>query len=415
MSKSTKPQTSDARLDFILESSFDSNKNYTKSVNKIVNGTKVSKKLSLDDELDAKTIRKSWRTRVRNGMVAKSKRHRNVRYCKKGTELTLDAKEEEEEEREEMEEEEVEEEEERQKQKQDDDARGSRGSSCGKTSPQNDERDGDDDVALENIAERIKRRKVNAEKKTLKPTEAESDTSSKRSTRKRVLSERRDKSSVVEDQAVVVSNEKLDSTSKRRRMHATARNTAEKSESSTNATIGKVVVAPASKRSARTASSTKISRGVTGSESNGARDKYNNGKFNYDSPPESCDETEECVLEESNVADSSVDEKHERLSDEEVIEEQQRIEQVLLQEREDYELARRLQAKFDELEQVARRTRRSRRVVEDASFDAVELHEIAAVRAARKARCAPTKPSLVVRTAKTVPKKKRGRPPKRVK
>ncbi|XP_014472254.1 PREDICTED: uncharacterized protein LOC106743182 [Dinoponera quadriceps] len=344
-SKSAKPQTSDARLDFILESSFDSNKNYTKSVNKIVNGTKVSKKLTLDDESDARTTRKCWRTRVRNGMV--TKRHRNVRY-RKGAELTLD---------EEVDEKEMEE----------DDPR-TPSPSCGKTSPQNDERDGEvNDVAIENIAERIKRRKVNVEKKKL----PEADASSKRSTRKRVLSERRDKSSSSRE------NGAPRSVSKRRRLR---RSDAGKSESSRNATMvgGKV----AGKRSA----------------------ECNNGKFSYDSPPESCDETEEAVVNEKQ--------RHERLSDREVIEEQQRIEQVLLQEREDYELARRLQAKFDEMERVARRTRRSRRAVEDeTSFDVAELREIAAVRTvARKA-----KPSLVVRTAKTVPKKKRGRPPKRVK
>lgn len=338
-------------------------------------------------------------------MVAKSKRHRNVRYCRRGgAELTLDANEEVGEE--EVEEEEVE---------QDDDPRDS-GSSYGKTSPQNDERDiGDDDVAVENIAERIKRRKVNAEKKTSKPEVLEPDTSSKRSTRKRVLSERRDKST--EDPAVVVSSsqEKLDSTSaprsasKRRRMRGGG--DVEKSESSTNS---KIVGVTASKRSARTASSTKASsRAAASGESNGAR--YNNGKFNYDSPPESCDETEECVAEESNlVAGTCVNEKHERLSDDEVIEEQQRIEQVLLQEREDYELARRLQAKFDEMQQVARRTRRSsRRAVEDASFDVAELREVAAVRTV--GRRASIRAPLVVRTAKTVPRKKRGRPPKRVK
>lgn len=359
--------------------------------------------------MDAKT-RKSWRTRVKNGMIVKSKRHRNVRCCRKDAEFTSDVKEE----KEEIEAEKVEEGEE--KQEQDDDPR-SFNSSCSKTSLQNDEQDYDDDVAVENIAERIKKRKVNVEKKMLKPTETESDTSSKRSTKKRVLSERRHKSPG-EDQAVVVSSsrkdKRLDNTSKRRRMRATARSTAEKSELSTNAIIGKMIAAPVSKRSTRAASSTKISKGAAGSESNCARDRYNS-KFSYDSPPESCDETEECLSDESNVVDSHVDEKHDSLSDEEVIKEQQRIEQMHLQEREDYELARRLQAEYDEIEQVARRTRRSRRVGEGASFDPVELREIAAVRTARRARRAPAKPLLVVRTAKTVPKKKRGRPPKRVK
>lgn len=207
----------------------------------------MSKKLSLDDESEAtnRITRKSWRTRVRNGMVMKSKRHRNVKYSRKGAEFILDAKEQEdgtEVNQEEVEEEDVievveeqeeeEKEEQNERQEQDDEPRGSSWS-CGKRSPQNDERDREDDVAVENIAERIKKRKVNAEKKTLKPP-AEADTSdtSKRNTRKRVLSERRDKSSTSEDQAVAVSSSRenvkpdssfaLRSPPKRQRVHGTS-------------------------------------------------------------------------------------------------------------------------------------------------------------------------------------------------
>lgn len=348
-----KPHTNDAirRLDFIPESSFDSNKNYTKNANKIINGTKVSKK-SDDEEWDARKTRKSWRPIVQNGTVAKSNRYKNLRSSRKETRLTMNVIDEEE------------------------DDLTSSNPSFNKTSPQNVERDGDDNVAVENIAERIKRRKENADIKTSEP-EMES-TASKRSrtaTKKKALPERID-----EDQATF----------------STSQDSTEADENFTGRTKRRKM---SKRKSARNSTRTSSTVG----ESDGACNK-SNSKFNYDSPPESCDEIE-CISESERPMD--------KLSDEELIEEQQRIERMLLQERADFELARRLQAEYDEMEQIAGRTRRSRRAIESERSVNVNAREINAARTVRRT-------SSVRKTVKrnpvvgTATKGKRGRP-KRIK
>ncbi|KYM93973.1 PREDICTED: uncharacterized protein LOC108781711 [Cyphomyrmex costatus] len=317
----TKPQTNDAirRLDFIPESSFDSNKNYTKNSNKIINGTKVSKK-SDDEEWDARKTRKSWRPVMQNGMVAKSNRYKNLRSSRKETRLTVNVIEEE-------------------------DDPTSSNPSFNKTSSQDNKRDGDDNVAVENIAERIKRRKENAE---IKISESEMESSvSKRSrttTKKKAILERID-----EDQATF----------------STSQDSTETDENFTGRTKRRKM---SKRKSAR--NSTRTSS--TADESDGNK---SNSKFNYDSPPESCDEIE-CVSESERPMD--------KFLDKELIEEQQRIERMLLQERADFELARRLQAEYDEMEQIAGRTRRSRRTIEGERSVNVNAREINVTRTVRR-------------------------------
>jgi len=347
----TKPQTNDAirRLDFIPESSFDSNKNYTKNANKIINGTKVSKK-SDEEEWDAKKTRKSWRSIMQNGMVTKSNRYKNLRSSRKESRLIVNVIDEEK------------------------DDPTSSNPSFNKTSPQYGERDGDDNVAVENIAERIKRRKENAD---IKMSELEMEsTASKRSrtTKKKALPEKID-----EDQATF----------------STSQNSTE-AENFTGRTKRRKM---SKRKSARNSTRTSSMAG----ESDGACNK-NNNKFNYDSPPESCDEIE-CISESERPMD--------KLSDEELIKEQQRIERMLLQERADFELARRLQAEYDEMEQIAGRTRRSRRAIESERSVNVNAREINAARTVRRtsgARKAVKRNSVV----STATKGKRGRP-KRIK
>lgn len=378
-----KPQTNDAirRLDFIPEPSFDSNKNYTKDANKIINGTKVSKKL-LDDEWDARKARKSWRTNMRNGVVAKSKRHRNLRTTRKKTKPTVNVTD-----------------------KEDDDPTGSN-SSFGKTSSQTGERDSDNDVAVENIAERIKRRKENAEKKTSElGMESNASKRSRAATKKKVIPERIDEDPTVDQATFLTSQEstEIDGSSmrraKRRKMSKSSQNNTEdleKNESSTDAACGP-------RKSARNLTMVSSMAG----ESDSMRNK-SNSKFNYDSPPESCDEIEECASESERTAGICVGKL---LSDEEVIEEQQRIEQLLLQEREDFELARRLQAEYDEMERIAGRTRRSRKAVENERGVNVNSREIDATRTVRSTstgvrKTAKRKP-IVSRVVNTTTKGKR--------
>lgn len=375
----TKPQTNDVirRLDFVPESSFDSNKNYTKNANKIVNGLKTSKKL--DDESNATKTRKSWRTRVRNGMIMKSKGNRNLRSNKRAAGLTLNVIDEEE-----------------------DDPM----DSFGKVSPQNDEQDNDrDDVAVENIAERIKRRKENIEKETRREIESNTSKRSKATMKKKTLSERRDESpamnhvsfSTVEESAEVDIEHSGPRRTKRRKISRTSQSNTEdleriefSSDASGKANLRK-----------STRNLTKISKS-SDHVSDGARNK-NNSRFNYDSPPESSDETEECVPESNHVVGTCVKELP---SDKEAIEEQQRIERLLLQEKEDFELARRLQAQFDEMERIAGRPRRTRKTTE--SERSIETD-------ATVFKTNVKRKSTVDCAVSTMVKKKRGRPPKRVK
>jgi len=352
----------------------------------MINGTKVSKKLSLDDESDAKKSRKSWRTHLRNGMVAKSKRRRNLwRKGKKGTELFVNVADEEENE-----------------------FMGS-DSLLDKISPQDDKQDIDDnDAVIENIMEPIKKKKENIEKKTSKFIEVES-IMSKKATIKKTLSERRDGTPTT-DRIFFSSqdNGKFDDNctsreTKRQRMNKISRSNMKNTVKIDIATNASKMAMSGLRKSTR--NSTKVLSKIDDHETDDTRNKVNN-KFNYDSPPESCDETE-CVPK-NTVSKFG-------LSDEEVIEEQQRIERLLLQEREDFELAQRLQAQFDEMERIAGRTRRSRQVTENTKCTEVSSREFDMAKTVNRASARKTaqRNSTVNGTANA--KRKRGRPPKRMK
>ncbi|XP_072764193.1 uncharacterized protein [Anoplolepis gracilipes] len=374
----TKPQTNDVirRLDFVPEPSFDSNKNYTKNTNKIVNGLKMSEK-SLDDESDVRKTRKSWRTRVRNGMIVKSKRNRNLRSNKKATELALNVINEE---------------------------ANNPMDSFGKASTQNNEQDGDrNDVAVENIAERIKRRKENMEKETSKRViEPNTSKRSRVAMRKKALSERRDEDSTAdhvtfstfEESAEVDVEYSGPRRTKRKKISRTSQNNTEDPERSEfpSDVTDKVNLRKSTRNLTKVSKSSDHVLDET-------RNK-NNSRFNYDSPPESSDETEECVPENENAVEIC-----ELPSDKEAIEEQQRIERLLLQEQEDFELARRLQAQFDEMERIAGRPRRTRKATEsERSIESDATRTVLKTNSKQK--------SIVGRAVSTAIKKKRGRPPK---
>lgn len=376
-----KPHTNDVirRLDFVPEPSFDSNKNYTKNPNKIINGLKTSKKLSLDEASDTSKTRKSWRTRVRNGMIVKSKQNRNLRSSKRVAGLTLNMINEEE----------------------DDPI-----DSFDKINSQNDEQDYDhDNMAVENIAERIKRRKEKMEKETSNQKIEPNTSKRSRAVRKKTLSEGRDESPVTDHVSTCEKNAEADieysepRRTKRRKINRTSQNDIEdreKNESSSDMS-GKASL----RKSTRNL--TKVSKS-SDHVSDGVRNK-NNNKFNYESPPESSDETEECVPNNNHVVGTCVNELP---SDKEAIEEQQRIERLLLQEQEDFELARRLQAQFDEMERIAGRPRRTRKATEgERSIETDVTGTVCKTNGKRK--------STVSRAVNTTVKRKRGRPSKCVK
>jgi crotonobetainyl-CoA:carnitine CoA-transferase CaiB-like acyl-CoA transferase len=156
---------------------------------------------------------------------------------------------------------------------------------------------------------------------------------------------------------------------------------------------------------------TKISSKIDNHKSNSTRNK-SNSKLNHDSLSTSCDETEERVQENNHIVGKL-------LSDKEVIEEQQRIERLLLQEREDLEFARRLQAQFDEMEWISGRTRRSRKATENVKSE-VDSREIDSamriVYSTSKAHETSKRKPIANQIVNTnTAKRKLGRPPKCVK
>ncbi|XP_020298017.1 uncharacterized protein LOC109862390 isoform X2 [Pseudomyrmex gracilis] len=374
-----KPQTNDAicRLDFMPESSFDSNKNYTKTTNKIINGTKIGKKVS-DDE-SARKPRKSWReTRVRSNAITKLKKHRNLRSNRKESELVLITTDEE------------------------DDNQTDLNLACDKSSLQNDKQASNNVVVTENIEEQVKRKKEN------KTMMSKSNTSKKGKTitKKRASPEESDESSAA-DQILCSSSQQTDKSeansqrTKQRKVNRTFNNKKEPEENQLPTSVNNKLAASGWRKS---------TRNLTKNSSQASDSKLNNthnSKLNYDSPPESCDETELCVSENNHDADKVC-------SDEEVIKQQQRIERLLLQEQKDYELARRLQAQFDEMEQIATRTRRGSRRNAEVELRVIDdvtrtVYETSNTRKTAKRK------STVKQVVNTAIKRKCGRPPKRTK
>lgn len=371
-----KSQTNDAicRLNFMPESSFDSNKNYTKTTNKVINGTKIGKKVS-DDE-SARKPRKSWReTRVRSSAITKLKKHRNLRSNRKESELILKTIDEKDDNQTDL--------------------------SFDKASLQNDEQASNNVVVIEDIKEQVKRKKEN---KTL----SESNTSKKGKTitKKRASLEESDESSAA-DQILSSSSQETDKSegnsqrTKQRKVNRTFNNKKELEENQLPTNVNNKFAASGWRKSTR--SLTKISSQASDSKLNNTH----NSKLNYDSPPESCDETEVCVSENNRDAEKVC-------SDEEVIEQQQRIERLLLQEQKDYELARRLQAQFDEMEQIAMRTRRGSRRNAEVELRVIDdvtrtVYETSNTRKTAKRK------STVKQVVNTAIKRKCGRPPKRTK
>lgn len=377
-------------------SSFDGNKNYPRNTSKIVNDTKVGKKIS-DNELDVRKAQKSWKRRTKNNMVTKYKRYRNLRNIKKGTELILNATDEEENNSTDL------------------------NSSFGETSLQNNEQNGNDNITVDNTMEEIKKKRENTEEEMLISETQSNRTIRSKTIRNKVLFETRNKSPTTNQILLSSSREstKLDGNSvpytentqrtKHRKISGTSHNNAngsEKSELSKDAS-SKIIVSSLRKS---TRNLTKISSKVDNRESNSTHNK-SNSKLNRDSLSTSCDETEECVQENNHIVG-----KH--LSDKEVIEEQQRIERLLLQEREDLEFARRLQAQFDEMEWISGRTRRSKKATENVKNEVDSRGVDSAMRivySTSKTRETSKRKPIANQIVSTTAKRKLGRPPKCVK
>ncbi|XP_076662246.1 uncharacterized protein LOC143365710 [Halictus rubicundus] len=393
--RTTKAQSQDTgqkQLDLVAEMSFDSNKNYAKSSSRMVNGARFGEKLSLEDQLDMEKIQKAWKSHVGNGMACKSKRQRNLWSKKEGRNATAS------------------------KYTEDIEARHSTSSSASvKVSSPCDEDfevQGEDHVTMENIAERIKRRRTNVDKKEngLSSLSLESEAGiAKRNTRKRLCRKEDLEYKINEDVPAMVQKRSRTkfvrgtlSKSKQRRACRSKQSSTESSEKSDASASSGFNLANFGRRKAA-----RNPRHAVSSSGNSEQDPMfeNADDANYNSS-ESCSELPETVPENNNTT-TEVEMSTERnvLSDELIVKEQERMERLVIQEREDFELAQRLQAKFDEMERIAGRTRRSRRAIEDESVH-LDLYKIEPHTA---------KSSTSLNLTVTTEAKKRGRPSKRVK
>lgn len=381
------------RLDFHPESSFDSNKNYAKNTDKLIDGSRTGKKLFLDDESEVGKINESWKTYAKNGMIIKSRRQRNACINRNKTELTSNTKNE------------------------NNDNPKDSGSLFAKISSRNnDMRDGNDDAAIENIAERIKKRKMNLEEKSTSKSDIESDTC-KRNLRNKRLPERRIRSpSVSHTLAPSQENDKLDSTTalrtKRQRACVISPKNLHESNLSTEMTNKKIPV-PGLKKSRRNLNLAKSSP-LKSNESDNIHDKLIN-KSNYSSGYHN--KIEQCSSENNNAENvGSCISQHDDL-DEDVIKEQQKIEQLVIQEREDFELACRLQAKFDVVEQIARRTTRrsTRKTLGDANVETNVCEIDTVTRTVNKSNSVSTAKRSIVNQTVSTGGKRRGRLSRRTK
>ncbi|XP_043255229.1 E3 ubiquitin-protein ligase RNF169-like [Colletes gigas] len=385
--KITKSQIHDniRKIDFTSELSFDSNKNYARNTNRIINGTKVSKKLTLDEHMDIDKIQKSWKPHARNGMVCKSKRQRNL-WVKKDARNA--------------------------KYTDETEARNSTSSSASVkiSSPCDDEfaMQPEDDVTMENIAERIKRRKTNADKKSssrVSSLNSEPEVTAKRNTRKR-LCRKEDLEYKTDDVHVTVEKRsrtkftRVALSKSKQRVVCRAKQSSTESSEKSDASVGSGCNAGSSE-SRKTARKSR-----RGNSSSANSDNYNSS--------ESCSEAQECVSENNNTTELVMSTEKGALSDEEIVKEQERMERLVIQEKEDFELAQRLQAKFDEMERIAGRTRRSKKAIESETVK-LDLYKINVGRGVQKSMDPRTaKPSILNHTVNTEAKKRR-RPPKRVK
>ncbi|KAK0073728.1 hypothetical protein PV325_009332 [Microctonus aethiopoides] len=325
-----RPQASETarKLDLVPDVSFDTNKNYTKNINRILNGTKVSKKLILDDndkDDDIEIIMEPLKPnkskgQIKNGLLGKRKQKNLSRSIFNDDEVQ-------------------------------------NAPSCCSTFVEKtpvivnkiiEERRIEEDEfgAVENIAERIKRRKVAME--TFKKSEVTSEMKRK-STRSKALNKRggdnpaevqEDENSESKEQEEE-SDEELELPSKSRRKGIKTKGTRQRNNKNIKSKVTIELDSADKTNQKRNKMDNRATR-------NSVRLKTNS------------DNNEE--LNNKNVV--GIDEIIDADLDERVLQDQERIERLVMQEKKDYELAQRLQAQFNEMERISGRTRGSRRALE---------------------------------------------------
>ncbi|XP_043490446.1 uncharacterized protein LOC122516579 [Polistes fuscatus] len=397
--KSFKSQIHDAirRLELVPDLSFDSNKNYAKNISKTINGTKLSKKQILDEHVTSGKVQKTWKSQIKNGMVGKSKRQKNMFLNRKDIELTLDK-------------EEV------------NDNVTSSDSSLNNSKERlecNELEEGSrDNLAVENIAERIKKRKVNVKRKNSQieqdkilevDSEDERKSTTKRSIRKRALSRKsNNETSTSEQSAVTVQKRvKLNCSHK-----PTLRNKSENIKDDVDSL---------NKHCNTTTHGLRKSNRNIKTVVNNSFPKYDQEVLSKENPnnnKHSYDRLNPCLASEETIPDNNAHNakivNENVLSNEEVIKEQERIERLVLQEKADFEFAKRLQTKFNEMERIAGRTRRSRKAIESEDIS-LDLYKIEVGRTVHKVTSTHTAKRSTLNQTVSSETKQRGRPRKSVK
>ncbi|KAG6796001.1 kinesin-related protein 4 [Apis mellifera caucasica] len=391
VNKTTKFQTDNIRkLEYISDLSFDSNKNYAKNVN-IINGTKISKKLMLEENRDVRKVQKSWKSHIRNGMVCKSKRQKTL-WTKKDIKIATNTK-------------------------YMNDIEMKNISSPSTFCNEKSEIQEENEITMENIAERIKKRKINTDKKkTNTVSSSYSDLKITRRDTQELCRKEEFEYKMTNDVPVMIQKRnrtKFTKTalpkSKQRRIRSTKQSITENSgKSDTSIRLSCRISNSELRKTTRKIKQTNISM------NNGTDIMYENMDSNNCNSSESCIEMQERISKNNNSTETNTIIEKNVLSDEEIIKEQERMERLVIQEKEDFELAQRLQAKFDEMEGIAGRTRRSKKAIENETIE-LDLYKIDTRRTVQKAMNSHTAKSSVINHTINTETKKRGRPPKRVK
>ena len=317
-----KPQASNLvrKLDPAPEMSFDTNKNYAKNINKIINGTKVSKKLNLEEGENVEKAKKSWESQVKNGSCGKVKHQKNAYHHSKSAIYDSDSN----------------------TNVTDAESMNSTKSDLSEGSLSRTQKEVIlEESAVENIAERIKKRKTNRTKPFINNVQCEDDFV-RRSSRKRVPCvkyaincESLDEASDLEEQQP-----------KQKRARKSAPKLQKEKKISENPLLNIRSQPP------------ELMIEVPIQKKKRGRKPAQKSSIEEDESFKSVENS----TKESNAINAS---------DDEIINEQKRIEMLLLQEQKDRELAERLQAQLNELESMAGRTRNSRRVIEGGNVEDV--------------------------------------------
>ncbi|XP_034935204.1 uncharacterized protein [Chelonus insularis] len=292
------------KVDIATDSLCDTNKNYAENINRLVNGTKTNRKTISNDETEASKLNKS-QAQVKNGALSSSKSCKSRK--KNSIKETADSKE---------------------TFMNFPTTTMNSVAMCSKELSERQRKENDDSNndglgAIENIAERIKRRKLTSDVNKKNHLTNEKVRTIEKPMRSRIT-DKKNAAGCIDD-----TEEKKLNKSKRKKVLDPSLSIKRQKIQSQNDSVEKVDLS-IDKKADSNKKSTRLTRNSM----------------------------------KSTRVDEKEDENFDRDHDERVVQEQERMERILLQEKQDYELAQRLQAEFNEMERISGRTRGSRRALE---------------------------------------------------